>query len=92
MRSKHLRDLPNGDRGSRLVHQDEPRLRQPGARDGDRLALPAGHLAYEIAWPRLRLEFAEQFAGALGHGLMVEPAQRSEAALDFTPQEHIGGR
>ena len=65
-------------------------LRQPRAGDRDRLPLPARHLPHEIARPGLGFEFAEQFAGALGHRLVVEPAERPDAALDLAAQEHIG--
>ena len=89
---ENLSHLPDRDRGGRLVHQHHARLRKAGAGDRDRLPLTARHLAHEVARPGLGLELAEQFAGALGHRLVVEPAERARAALDFAPKEHIGRR
>ena len=66
-------------------------LRQPGAGDGDRLALTARHLAHEIARPGLGLELGEQFARALRHRAVVEPAERPEPPLDLAPEKDIGG-
>ena len=90
--AQHLGDLAHADRGGRLVHQHDLRVRQPRARDGDGLALAAGHAAHQVARPRLRLQLGEQLAGALEHRAVVDPAQRPEAAHQLAAEEHVLGR
>ena len=76
---QHLGDLAHADRRRRLVHQHDLRVRQPRARDRDRLALAAGHAPHQVARPRLRLQLGEQLAGALEHAAVVQDPQRAEA-------------
>ena len=89
---ENLGDLPHRYRRGGLVHQHHARLREPRAGDRDRLPLAARHLPHKVAGPGLGFELAEQFPGALGHRLMVEPTERPRAALDLAAEEHIGRR
>ena len=47
------------ERGERLVEQQQPRLRQQGAADGDALLLAAGQLMHAARHERLQVEHAE---------------------------------
>ena len=76
---EHLRHLPHGDRGRRLVHQHDLGLRQPRAGDRHRLPLAARHAAHEVARARLGFQLGEQLAGALIHRLEVEEAEGTDA-------------
>ena len=85
---EHFRHLPHADRRRRLVHQHDLGVGEPGAGDGHRLPLAARHAPHHVARSGLRLEFGEQFAGALVHAAIVEQA---EAAGLFAAEEDIGG-
>ena len=90
--AEHLLDLPHRDRGGRLVHQHEPRVREPRARDRHRLALAAGHLRDEVARPRLGL------AARRTARRRARPSPRGRARrngpmrrLSFAAEEDVGG-
>ena len=72
--AQHLLDLPDRDRGGRLVHHDELGVGQSRPRDGDRLALTARHLLHEMLRPRLGTQLAEQLERARRHRLVIKQA------------------
>src|SRR5687767_13496956 len=88
---EHLRDLAHRDRRRRLVHEHDPRLRQPRAGDRHRLPLAAGHALHQVARPGLRFELGEQFRGAFVHGAIVEDLERPEIAAELAAEEDVGG-
>src|SRR5688572_1414162 len=87
--AKHLGHLADRDRGGRLVHQDELRLGQPGAGNGDGLSLSAGHLLDQIARPGLRLQLLEQRTGPLQHRVLVEDPERPETLLELAAEKDV---
>src|SRR5262245_33993850 len=88
---QHLGDLAHRYRRGRLVHQDDLRIGQPGAGDGHRLALAAGHVTNDIAGPRLRLQLGEQLGRAPAHALEVEHAQGPDPARELAAHEDVDG-
>jgi hypothetical protein len=88
---QHLGNLAHADRGGRLVHQHELGIREPRARDRHGLALPAGHLADQIARPGLRLELGEELGRARVHRAVVEEPERPEGPLRLAPEEDVRG-
>jgi hypothetical protein len=89
---EHLRHLPHADRRRRLVHQDDLGLRQMRARDGNGLALAAGHHAHLLGRARLGFQFVKQLTRTLVHGAVVEDAERAEAPHLLARQEDVGRR
>ena len=86
---EHFGDLAHRDGGGRLVHQDELGVGKPGAGDGDRLALAAGHFLDQIARARFGFQFVEQFCRAVDHRLLVEHPKGPEALVQLAAEKHV---
>jgi len=56
--AQDLLDLPNRDRGRRLVHHHELGIGEPRPRDRDRLALATRHLLHEVVRTGLRAQLS----------------------------------
>ena len=81
--------LRHAERGSRLVHDDEPGRLHDGLRDGDGLALPPGQRCHGLAdgADRGDVQIGEGLAGRQFHGRLVqeavpEPLVAEEHVLD----------
>ena len=88
---QHFGHLAHRYRRRRLVHQDDLRIGQPGTGDRHRLTLAAGHVANDIARPRLRFQLDEQLGGAPAHRLEIENAQRPDPARELPAHEDVDG-
>src|SRR5713226_774714 len=86
---EHLGDLAHRDGGGRFVHQDELGVGKPGAGDGHRLALAAGHFLDQIARSRFGFQFVEQFGRAVDDRLLVEHPKGPEPLVLLAAQEHV---
>ena len=86
---EHLGYLAHRDGGGRFVHQDELGVGKPGAGDGHRLALAAGHFLDQIARSRFGFQFVEQFGRAVDHRLLVEHPKGPDTLVLLTAQEHV---
>src|ERR1700761_7668154 len=89
---QHLGDLPHAGGGGRLVHQNQPRIREAGPRDRPRLALAARHAADKLGGTGLTFEFTKQLSGSPRHAAMVKEAERTDLPMHFPPQKDVGGR
>src|SRR5215471_14016782 len=87
---EHVGDLAHRDRGGGLVHQHDAGIRQPGACDGDGLALAARHPPDHVARPGLRLQLGEQLCRAVEHLAVFEEAHRTDAPTDLAAEEDVG--
>jgi hypothetical protein len=89
---EHLRDLADRDRGGRLIHQHELRLRKTGPCDRHGLALAARHLLHQVVGTGLARQFSKQFGGPVVHRTMIEEAERANASRHLAAKKYICGR
>jgi hypothetical protein len=89
--AQHFGDLPNRNRGGRLVHQHDLGLGEARARDRHGLPLAAGHLLHEVARTGLGFQFGKNLAGAPIHGRVVQNPEWTSPFENFASEKDIRG-